>query len=148
MGVFAHSSARGGDLLAARVHPGRTGGPGGKPYFDRGELAGEAAHCFRDLRRAVETAEFTLQALPDGTPARTRAFINMVSAAAALHAGHLDEAVNTARSAVALAGPLRSSRYQRYVRDFVRDAAALHPNDARVVDLVAFTSPVVDGGDN
>lgn len=117
-------------------------------YFDRGELAGEAAHCFRDLKRPLETAEFTLQALPDGTPPRTRAFINMVSAAAALHAGHLDEAVDTARSAVVLAGPLRSSRYQRYVRDFVKDAASLHPNDARVVDLVAFTAPVIDGGND
>lgn len=117
-------------------------------YFDRGELAGEAAHCFRDLRRPLEAAEFTLQALPDGTPPRTRAFINLVSAATALHAGHLDEAVATARSAVTLAGALRSSRYQRYVRDFVRDAASLHPNDARVVDLVAFTARVVDGVDD
>lgn len=114
-------------------------------YFDRGELAGEAAHCFRDLRRPLETAEFTLQALPDGTPHRTRAFINMVSAAAALHAGHLDEAVDTVRSAVLLAGSLRSTRYQRYVHDFVTAAAALHPRDARVVDLLSFTAPVVDG---
>jgi len=112
-------------------------------YFDRAELAGEAAHCFRDLRRPTETGEFSTLALPPGCPPRTRAFINMVSAMAELHAGRLDEAVNGVRNAVALAGSLKSSRYQQYVRDFVAAAVKLHPRDARVVDLVAFTAPVV-----
>ena len=118
--------------------------PGWIGYFDRAELAGEAAHCFRDLRRPTETGEFSMLALPPGCPPRTRAFINMVSATAALHAGHLDEAVDGVRTAVALAGSLKSSRYQRYVRDFVAAAVKLHPRDARVVDLMAFTAPVVD----
>ena len=118
--------------------------PGWISYFDRAELAGESAHCFRDLRRPSETGEFSVLALPAGTPPRTRAFINMVSATAALHAGHLDEAIETARAAVVLAGPLRSSRYQRYVRDFVAAAVQLHPREGRVVDLVAFTAPIVD----
>lgn len=112
-------------------------------YFDRGELAGEAAHCFRDLRRPAETGEFAALALPPETPPRTRAFINLVSAMAALHAGRLDEAISGVRNAVTLAGPLKSSRYRRYVRDFVAAAIKLHPRDALVVDLMAFTAPVV-----
>ena len=112
-------------------------------YFDRAELAGESAHCFRDLRRPSETGDFSELALPEGAPSRTRAFINMVGATAALHAGHLDEAIETARAAVVLADSLRSSRYQIYVRDFITAAVQLHPRDGRVVDLVAFTEPVV-----
>lgn len=115
-------------------------------YFDRAELAGEAAHCFRDLRRPAETGEFSTLALPPGCPPRTRAFINMVSATAALHAGRLDEAVDGARNAIALAGSLKSSRYRRYVRDFVSVAVELHPRDSRIVDLVAFTAPVIVDG--
>lgn len=113
-------------------------------YFDRAELAGESAHCFRDLRRPKETKQFCMLALPDGTPPRTRALINMVTAMGSLQGGFLDEAVDTVRTAIALAGTLRSSRYRRYVRDFVATAVQLHPRDARVVDLVAFTAPVVD----
>jgi hypothetical protein len=113
-------------------------------YFDRAELAGESAHCFRDLQRPEETKQFSALALPDGTPPRTRAFINMVTAMGSLHGGLLDEALETARTAVTLAGSLRSSRYRRYVRDFVAAAVQLHPRDPRVVDLVVFTAPVVD----
>jgi len=113
-------------------------------YFDWAELAGESAHCFRDLQRPEETKHFTALAVPGGTPPRTRAFINMVTAMGSLHGGLLDEAVETVRTAVTLAGSLRSSRYRRYVRDFVAAAVQLHPRDPRVVDLVAFTARVVD----
>ena len=113
-------------------------------YFNRAELAGESAHCFRDLRRPEETRQFSVLALPVGTPPRTRAFINMVTAMGSLHGGLLDEAVETARAAVILASPLRSSRYRRYVRDFVAAAVQLHPRDARVVELVAFAAPIID----
>jgi tetratricopeptide (TPR) repeat protein len=113
-------------------------------YFNAAELAGEAAHCFRDLRQPDETNRFaTLAVAPADTPARTRAFINMVTATGALQAGSLDEAISMTRRAVELAGPLQSSRYQRYVRDFVRSAVDLHPRDVRVADLVAFTSPLL-----
>jgi len=66
------------------------------------------------------------------TPARTLAFINMVSAMSALTASSLDEAVATTRTAVEIAGPLQSSRYRRYVKDFLRTVVELHPRDARV----------------
>lgn len=125
------------------------GGRGDDPdwirYFDRAELAGEAAHCYRDLRRPGETREFGALAVADvRTPPRTRAFINMVTAMGALHEGRLDEAVEVARQAIQLAGPLRSSRYRRYVTDFVRTATDLHPQDSRVVDLTAFAARIVE----
>lgn len=127
---------------AAMDHSDPTADPEWINYFDRAELAGEHAHCFRDLRRPNETRHFSTLALPVGTPPRTRAFINMVAAMGALHGKLLDEAVEIARSAVLLAGSLQSSRYRRYVRDFVQVAVALHPRDPRVVDLVAFTAAV------
>ncbi|MDQ3763355.1 MAG: hypothetical protein M3460_17525 [Actinomycetota bacterium] len=47
-------------------------------YFDVWELAGEAAHCFRDLGQPRETRLFVAQAIdPIRTPGRTRAFIDM-----------------------------------------------------------------------
>lgn len=124
------------------------GGRGDDPdwirYFDRAELAGEAAHCYRDLRRPAETREFSGLAVADlATPPRTRAFINMVMAMGALHDGQVDEAVATARQAVQLAGSLQSSRYRRYVADFVLAAAELHPRDSRVVELTSFTAPII-----
>ena len=60
-------------------------------YFDELELAGEAAHCFRDLSLPKETMRFAGQAIdPIRTPARTRSFITMVSAVGELRAGNLD----------------------------------------------------------
>ena len=118
--------------------------PGWIAYFDRTELAGEYAHCFRDLRRPDETRHFAGLAIqPLDTPPRTRAFIGLVNAMGALHSGELDDAVTTAREAVVLAGSLESTRYRRYVSDFVDAVVALHPRDRRVVDLVAFTAPLI-----
>lgn len=88
-------------------------------YFDELELAGEAAHCFRELGQARETQMFAAQAIdPIATPARTRAFISMVDAAGAFRAGNLDEAVDHATNAVKLTGSLQSSRYVKYLTDF------------------------------
>ncbi|MGD9529310.1 MAG: hypothetical protein AB7I38_19345 [Dehalococcoidia bacterium] len=110
-------------------------------YFDAAELAGETAHCFRDLRHATETETFAAIAIdPVLTPPRTRALIDMVRATGALHAGNLDQALATARAAVELSGGLRSSRWRSYVRDFLRAASTAHRQDARVVDLTTFVS--------
>jgi len=114
-------------------------------YFTPAELAGEAAHCFRDLRRPVETGHFGALAIaPADTPARTRAFINMVTAAGSLAAGGLEQAIATARQAIELAGPLQTSRYQRYVRDFLRSVAGAHPRSPLVSELVALSATVLD----
>lgn len=96
-------------------------------YFDSFELAGEAAHCFRDLGKPRETALFVAQALdPVHTPPRTRAFIGMVSAAGSLTAGELDQAVALATDAVTAADGLQSSRYMRYVVDFYNSLSSAH----------------------
>jgi hypothetical protein len=112
-------------------------------YFNAAELAGEFAHCFRDLRRPEETQRFAALAVaPTNTPARTRAFINMVTAMGSLHGGSLEEAIATTHAAIELAGPLQSTRYRTYVSDFVRTAAKLHPRDARIAELTAATAAI------
>jgi len=121
--------------------------PGWISYFTPEELAGEAAHCFRDLRRPAETGHFGALAIAAAnTPPRTRAFISLVTAAGSLEGGHLEEALTTARHAIELAGPLQSSRYQRYVRDFLRSATRAHPRSLLVSELVALSAAVLDTG--
>jgi hypothetical protein len=114
-------------------------------YFDELELAGEAAHCFRDLGQPRETQLFAVQAIdPVGTPPRTRAFISMVTAAGAFKAGDLDEALSLATAAVDLTGSLQSSRYVRYLTDFHRSLAeqhAGHPSVRQFTELLTRTYP-------
>jgi hypothetical protein len=104
-------------------------------YFTVEELAGEAAHCFRDLRRPDLTQEFVTQAELCGPEyARTLAFIRLVHAAAWLHAGEPIRATELATEAVSLADGLKSARYRRYVRDLWRDLTPY----ATVPDIRAF----------
>jgi tetratricopeptide (TPR) repeat protein len=125
--------------------------PGADPdwisYFDAWELAGEAAHCFRDLGQPRETLRFVEQAIdPVHTPARTRAFIEMVSAAGALRAGDLDQAVSIATDAVRLAGALRSSRYLQYVADLhglMTEKNASYPSVRAFTELVGASYPTL-----
>ncbi|MBV8994055.1 MAG: hypothetical protein JO287_10245 [Pseudonocardiales bacterium] len=125
--------------------------PGDDPdwisYFDAWELAGEAAHCFRDLGQPHETLRFAEQAIdPVHTPARTRAFIEMVSAAGALRAGNLEQAVSIATDAVRLAGALRSSRYLQYVTDLqglLTEVNASHPSVRAFTELVGVSYPTL-----
>jgi hypothetical protein len=97
-------------------------------YFDESEMAGEASHCFRDLRQPDVAAEFIQQAvaLTDPSLTRTLAFIRLVHAASCLHdstkhRADADEAVSIATEAIRLAGTLKSRRYIRYVRDLCLD---------------------------
>lgn len=116
-------------------------------YFDSWELAGEAAHCFRDLGQPSETGLFVAQAIdPICTPPRTRAFIDMVGAAGLLRAGDLDQAVSIATGAVQRAGSLQSTRYIRYVADFYASIAeknASHPSVRAFTELVQISCPAV-----
>ncbi|KJE25539.1 hypothetical protein FF36_00155 [Frankia torreyi] len=106
-------------------------------FFNSEELAGEAAHCYRDLGRARETRIFGAMALdPANTPPRTRAFIGMVNAAGALSGGSLDEAVALASEAVDYAISLQSKRYLRYLVDFQRQLRADYPQDPLTVSFV------------
>ncbi len=112
------------------------GNPGAEPawaaYVDAPEIAGEWAHVFRDLGQPDRSLSFVESAV-QGTPARTQAFLRMVSAASTLQAGDPDEAVSIAHHAVDLAGPLNSARYHRYLTDFHSDLVQRHGDaDPRV----------------
>lgn len=114
-------------------------------YFDELELAGESAHCFRELGQPRETRFFAAQAIdPAGTPPRTHAFISMVTAAGALRAGELDEALSLASTAIELTGSLESSRYVRYLTDFHKSLIEHHatnPSVGQFTELLARTYP-------
>lgn len=100
-------------------------------YFDALELAGEAAHCFRDLGDGAKAKYFSAQAIdPELTPSRTRAFIQMVSAAGSLASGDPHEAVALATEAVDLADGLQSARYLRYLTDFQRSLTEIKGGQA------------------
>jgi hypothetical protein len=119
-------------------------------YFDALELAGEAAHCFRDLGQAAETQRFAELAIDAiRTPPRTRAFIGMVSAAGALSAGNVDEAVSVATAAIDQAGSLQSSRYLRYVADFHQALTSRHASHGAVrafAELIQTSYPALSVG--
>jgi hypothetical protein len=115
-------------------------------YFDHLELAGEAAHCFRDLGSSRQAQEFATHAIdPALTPARTRSFISMVHADGVLVAGNLDEAISLAAESIELAGSLQSSRYLRYVADFYRKILdggyGAHPSVSGLADLARERCP-------
>lgn len=116
-------------------------------YFDDLELAGEAAHCARDLCQPRETQEFAIRALdPVSTPPRTRAFLALVAAAGAFRAGNIDEALALASGAVELAGSLQSARYLRYVTDFhtsVTERHAANPAVRRFTELLTTAHPTL-----
>jgi hypothetical protein len=109
-------------------------------YFDEAEMAGESAHCFRDLRSPDLALEFVTHAVAITDPAyvRTHAFIRLVHAASCLHKPKpdLDTAVDVALEATQLAGPLKSERYLRYVRDLYADFAPYQsdPDVMRALD--------------
>jgi tetratricopeptide (TPR) repeat protein len=107
-------------------------------FFNAEELAGEAAHCYRDLGRSAETQAFGTKALhPQNTPARTQAFIGMVNAAGALNGGNLDEAVLLATDTLDLGAPLKSVRYVRYLSDFHAALRARHPRERQTASFTA-----------
>jgi tetratricopeptide (TPR) repeat protein len=94
-------------------------------YFDAAELAGEGAHCFRDLQSPRTTQEFVTRAieLTDPAYARTLAFVRLVHAASYVQQREPGQAVALARRAIELAGSLKSHRYLRYIRDLSSDLA-------------------------
>jgi len=97
--------------------------PGWISYFDAAELAGEAAHCFRDLRNPRMTQEFVAGAIELTDPAyvRTLAFVRLVHATSFVQQREPAQAVEVATQAIGLVGNLKSRRYLRYVRDLCKD---------------------------
>lgn len=106
-------------------------------YYDPAELAGDASHCFRDLGLASQTRRFVSDALAPRMPSRTRAFISMVSASAALASGDLEEAASLATAAVREGDGLQSARYVRYLADFHGSVAANHAGDSLLGEFVS-----------
>ena len=108
-------------------------------YFDGAELAGEGAHCFRDLRSPQMTIEFVTRAveLTDPVYVRTLAFVRLVHAASAVQQREPGHAVEIAREAIGLAGSLKSHRYLRYVRDLCVDLRP-YENAAEVRGFLGF----------
>ncbi len=106
-------------------------------YFDAAELAGEGAHCFRDLRSPRSTQEFVARAIELTDPAyvRTLAFIRLVHAASFVQQREPGQAVAVARDAIELAGSLKSQRYLRYITDL-----APYEADADVRDFKVFVA--------
>jgi transcriptional regulator with XRE-family HTH domain len=89
-------------------------------YFDGAELAGEFAHCFRDLGIVGAGREYVDRAISATDPAyaRTLGFVRMVRASIDLRSGDLEGALTQARGAVRDGHGLKSERFRRYVRDF------------------------------
>lgn len=94
-------------------------------YFDDAELAGEAAHCFRDLRVPLRAQEFVTRAIEMTGPAyvRTLAFVRLVHAASLIHQDAPEEAISVATAVIDDCGPLKSARYLRYIRDLQTELA-------------------------
>ena len=153
MEARAHASNRSGAECAQalreaeRLYGGRNTGddPEWISYFDAAELAGEGAHCFRDLRSPKTAQQFIAQAeeLTDPAYVRTLAFIRLVHAASVCQQREPGHAVELAKQAIELAGSLKSRRYLRYIRDLCTDLDeyAGDPDVQAFRDLVASKYP-------
>lgn len=120
-------------------------------YFDSAELAGEIAHCFRDLgvhhpHLINHAREHVDRAVAETGPqySRTLGFVRMVQASIDLESGEVDKSLTHAKLALASATGLKSARFQRYVTDYrrqltryadvpaVRDFLASFPKQGRM----------------
>ncbi|WP_327086691.1 hypothetical protein OIE66_30765 [Nonomuraea sp. NBC_01738] len=116
-------------------------------YFDEAELAGEGAHCFRDLRKPLIAQEFAGHCLELTDPfyARTLSFIRLVQAATYVHQSEPCQAVALATEAIEIAGSLKSKRYLRYVSDLCTDLAEYRETHdvGRFLEMVATKYPAL-----
>ncbi|MGL5827716.1 MAG: hypothetical protein ACRCYU_23350 [Nocardioides sp.] len=107
-------------------------------YFDIAEMAGEAAHCFRDLGQGDLAEEMATTAIdPVLTPQRTRSFVELVCASAALKSGDLDRALSLGRGALEVVANVSSQRSRSYVETFKAELIATHPRHPGVIEYVA-----------
>ncbi|WP_330175083.1 hypothetical protein OG875_17035 [Streptomyces sp. NBC_01498] len=93
-------------------------------YFNDTELAAEAAHCFRDVRRAREAVASAENAM-SGRHVRSDFFATMVLADAHLHAGDAEEACRVALDALDIGEQLKSARCVAYLSEFRRHLESL-----------------------
>lgn len=108
-------------------------------YFDEAELAGEAAHCFRDLRSPREAHEYVSRAIELTGPSyvRTLAFVRLVQAAAFIQQDEPATAAAIMASVVENSMPLKSERVLRYLRDLIQDLEP-YASTAEVRSAVSF----------
>jgi transcriptional regulator with XRE-family HTH domain len=94
-------------------------------YFDAAELAGEFAHCVRDLGQADAGLGHVEQAIATTGPAyvRTLGFVRMVRASIELRRGELDVSLDAAGEALRAAGNIKSARFRRYGTDYLDELA-------------------------
>lgn len=111
-------------------------------YYDAAELSGDIAHAFRDLGREKRAREFARAALTTTTPRRTRVFIKLLDAHAALNHGEMEEATHLATGALRIGKGLKSKRYLHYLRTFTRSIPDLgHPTVAEFTQTLVRQHP-------
>ncbi|MGW5384157.1 hypothetical protein [Nocardia sp. NPDC003963] len=116
-------------------------------YYDAAEFSGDLAHAFRDLGAVKRSREFAGTALTPATPRRTRAFIQIVDAEAALKAGDIEEAAHLATAALCGVGALQSQRYLQYLDSFSAKVPDLdHPAMAEFASALRHRNLSVDSG--
>jgi hypothetical protein len=100
-------------------------------YFDGAYLSAKFAHALRDVGQPTDAERFARNSLQmtDGYE-RGKLFNTALLATILIDAGQLDEAVAIARSAVKMAGQVRSSRARGYLQDIaIRLSNCGHCND-------------------
>ncbi|MCP3760740.1 regulator [Streptomyces sp. TBY4] len=101
-------------------------------FYDEGQLAGEFAHCHRDLhqyRACAQQAERSLRLRAPGY-ARSRLLSRLVLATARLGLGDLEQACAMGAAAARQAAEMRSARAVDYVRAFERRLGPYHDTAA------------------
>lgn len=113
-------------------------------FYDEGQLAGELAHCHRDLHQYRACAQHAERSLLLRAPgyARSRLLSRLVLATARLGLGDLEQACDLGAAAARKAAEMRSVRAVDYVRAFerrlspYRDTAAARAYRDRVGTLL------------
>jgi tetratricopeptide (TPR) repeat protein len=87
-------------------------------YFDNAYLSAKFAQALRDLGRPADAERFARESLQmsDGYE-RGRLFNTALLASILADGGQIEEAVTVARSAIEMAGQVRSARARGYLRD-------------------------------
>jgi hypothetical protein len=113
-------------------------------YFNEAELNAEFGHCFRDLGRAREAAQYAGQGFvasrDDGIIGRSDFFVAVVLADAHLAVGEIEQACAVTLKALSAGEQIRSARCVGYLREFdkklrsARDSTAARAFFEQVTD--------------
>jgi len=112
-------------------------------YFDESELSAEFGHCFRDLGRPTDAAQYASRSLVavDGTTLlRSDFFVTMILADAHLAAGDLEQACGVALMALTAGEQIRSARCISYLREF-RQRLTMVGNSRLAAEFIEQAAP-------